>query len=266
MARGQRKDVDYFPHECNHGRKMSIIEAKYGNDGYATWFKLLELLGKANNHYISIADDTTLMFLSSVFRLDENKTLLILNDLSKLGAINSFLYENHKVIWSEKFVESIKDAYRQRAAVVFQYSDVLTHLGLKNVQSSGGNTHTGAFPSVSIPKEEKSKVKERKEEENIDVRKKKFAHTLTDFSDKYPRDFLVDFYEYWTEPNSSNTKFKKELQKTWSLERRLKTWAKNEENFKKEKGSAQKEKEPPVIGRQSQETVNNNLHKFLNNG
>jgi hypothetical protein len=47
MAREQRTDVDYFPHECNHGRKMYIIEEKFGNDGYATWFKLLEQLGKS---------------------------------------------------------------------------------------------------------------------------------------------------------------------------------------------------------------------------
>jgi hypothetical protein len=39
------------PTECNHGRKMHIIESKYGNNGYAAWFKLLEELGKANNHY-----------------------------------------------------------------------------------------------------------------------------------------------------------------------------------------------------------------------
>jgi hypothetical protein len=31
----------------NHGRKMYIIEEKFGNDGYATWFKLLEQLGKS---------------------------------------------------------------------------------------------------------------------------------------------------------------------------------------------------------------------------
>lgn len=38
MAREQRKDVDYFPHPCGHGRKMSIIQGKYGNDGYRIGF------------------------------------------------------------------------------------------------------------------------------------------------------------------------------------------------------------------------------------
>jgi len=40
------------------------------------------------------------------------------------------------------------------------------------------------------------------------------------------------FYDYWTEPNKSNTQFRKELEKTWDTERRLSTWAKNDKNFK----------------------------------
>jgi hypothetical protein len=65
MAREQRRDVDYFPHECNHGRKMHIIESKYGNNGYAAWFKLLEELGRLIIT-TDISDDKTLMFLTCI--------------------------------------------------------------------------------------------------------------------------------------------------------------------------------------------------------
>lgn len=70
---------------------------------------------------------------------------------------------------------------------------------------------------------------------NIDKRKLKFASTLKPFVDLYGKELLNDFYKYWTEPNKSNTKFKQELEKTWSLERRLDTWAKNDNNFNKNK-------------------------------
>jgi hypothetical protein len=40
--------------------KMHIIENKFGNDGYSIWFKLLEQLGKANNHFIDISDECAL--------------------------------------------------------------------------------------------------------------------------------------------------------------------------------------------------------------
>jgi hypothetical protein len=72
-------------------------------------------------------------------------------------------------------------------------------------------------------------------ENNIDVRKLKFADTLKPFLQTYGKDFLNEFFKYWTEPNKSNTKFKQELEKTWSLERRLETWAKNDKTFNKDK-------------------------------
>ena len=74
-----------------------------------------------------------------------------------------------------------------------------------------------------------------KENNSIDSRKLKFASTLKPFVELYGRDLLKDFYDYWTEPNKSNTKFRQELEKTWSLERRLQTWIKNESNFKPNK-------------------------------
>lgn len=70
---------------------------------------------------------------------------------------------------------------------------------------------------------------------SIESRKLKFANTLKPFVDVYGREIIKEFYEYWTEPNKSNTKFKQELLKTWSLERRLKTWINNDINFNKNK-------------------------------
>jgi hypothetical protein len=79
------------------------------------------------------------------------------------------------------------------------------------------------------------KNKEYKKENNIQERKLKFADTLKPFLETYGKDLLNDFYNYWTEPNHSNTKMKFELNKTWSIEGRLRTWAKNDKNFNKDK-------------------------------
>jgi len=67
---------------------------------------------------------------------------------------------------------------------------------------------------------------------NIDSRKLSFAHSLKKYLDIYSKETIRDFYEYWAEPNKSNTKFRQELQKTWDTERRLKTWNKNNFNNK----------------------------------
>lgn len=68
---------------------------------------------------------------------------------------------------------------------------------------------------------------------DIDSRKLSFASTLKPFTETYGRDLIKEFYEYWTEPNKSNSKFRQEMEKTWDLKRRLETWTKNDKNFNK---------------------------------
>lgn len=68
---------------------------------------------------------------------------------------------------------------------------------------------------------------------NIEERKLKFATTLEPYLDKYGKDMLNNFFKYWTEPNKSNTKYRQELEKTWSLDRRLETWASKDFNITK---------------------------------
>lgn len=64
----------------------------------------------------------------------------------------------------------------------------------------------------------------------IAKRKEAFAETLKPFIDTYGKDMLNDFYKYWTELNKSGTKFRQELEKTWSLDRRLEMWNRNSKN------------------------------------
>lgn len=66
---------------------------------------------------------------------------------------------------------------------------------------------------------------------NIDERILAFADTLKPYIEKYGKNSITDFYRYWTEKNKSGTKFKQELEKTWNLNLRLETWAKNELKF-----------------------------------
>ena len=77
--------------------------------------------------------------------------------------------------------------------------------------------------SVSVSVSDNVKVKEN----NIDNRKLKFASTLEPYKNIYHRDMLIKFFKYWTQPNKSNTKFKQELEKTWSLSLRLENWSNN---------------------------------------
>ena len=49
---------------------------------------------------------------------------------------------------------------------------------------------------------------------------------------QYDNDMLEDFIKYWTETNSSGTKFRREDEKFFDIGRRLSTWKKNTKNKK----------------------------------
>lgn len=65
----------------------------------------------------------------------------------------------------------------------------------------------------------------------LEPRRQAFIKGLGKYQGLYSNDMLNDFYAYWTEPNKSLTKMRFELQPTFDICRRLKTWARN--NFNK---------------------------------
>lgn len=60
-----------------------------------------------------------------------------------------------------------------------------------------------------------------------------FKKSIEPYLQKYGREMCNDFYMYWTEPNKSKTKLRFEMQKTWDVGRRLVTWSKNNQKYKK---------------------------------
>jgi hypothetical protein len=113
MTRPRKQTVDYFPHTCHHGKTMFIIEQRYGNDGYAFWFKLLELLGDSEGHFIDCRNPAVWEYLRSITRQDEQTTNDLLNLLAKLDAIDSELWAEG-IVWSENFIKGISEVYRNR--------------------------------------------------------------------------------------------------------------------------------------------------------
>lgn len=62
-------------------------------------------------------------------------------------------------------------------------------------------------------------------------RKDDFYNSLIPFLEKYDKEMVREFFDYWTETNRSESKMRFELEKTWDTARRLATWAKNENKF-----------------------------------
>lgn len=159
-GRKDKNTVDYFPHYCVGGKTMYIIETKFGNDGYAVWFKILELLGLSENHYIDCRKLSDWEFLQAKMQVDTERLESILLCLCNADAIHSELWEN-RIIWSLNFTKNISDAYLRRKTECMNFYDLCKHLSIKcrhkyNLCGIIDNTNTQS--KVKKSKEDKSKV------------------------------------------------------------------------------------------------------------
>lgn len=93
-----------------------------------------------------------------------------------------------------------------------------------NAKRTHNRTHSEQSPNEL--KEYKEIKKER------EARAKSFYDSLKPYLEKYGKEMLREFYDYWSEWNRSNTKMKWELKETWEVSKRLASWAKRDDNFK----------------------------------
>ena len=115
MARPVRVGVEYFPHDVNAAEKETLftIQAEYGNDGYAFWFKLLELLGRQEGLFYDCTDAQKWRHLTARSGVESAKAEEILNSLASLHAIDADLWAK-KIIWCQNFTDRLGAVYSKR--------------------------------------------------------------------------------------------------------------------------------------------------------
>lgn len=164
MARPERNNVDYFPFMCEDGNKMFYIEETYGNDGFATFVKLLRELAKTNYHYLDLSKPTTIMFLSAKCKVSKETLTSIIKDLVDLGKFDKMLWEENSIIWCQDFVDSIQDAYKKRN------NECITFDGLVNLLISLGirkQSKCNSKVSVNTQSKEEDSIEDNNKLKNI---------------------------------------------------------------------------------------------------
>lgn len=161
MARPKKQTVDYFPHFVKCGRTIYILENRFGNDGYAFWFKLLEILGESEGHFYDCSNLSNWEYLLAKTRVEEKTAQDIIKVLINLGKIDAGLWDENRVIWIENFVKNISDVYRTRNTMLpekpcFENKKQAVH----EVFSEETHQEEG-FSAQETPKGEESKTKEK---------------------------------------------------------------------------------------------------------
>ena len=141
MARKGKNTVDYFPHLIKQGKTMFYLRSKYNNDGYAVWYMLLEKLGEAEYHYLDLSNDVQIMYLASEFKVSEIMLNEIINILVKFGEFDTELWECENILFNEKFIDNIQDAYKRRNNDCITRENLILQLNLKSIHKPKNVVH-----------------------------------------------------------------------------------------------------------------------------
>ena len=88
MSKPRTQEVDYFPHYCDHGKVLFILESNFQNDGYAVFYKIQELLAKTNGHCYDGSSAEGWEYLLSKMNTPEDRVISIIEKLVAMHTLD----------------------------------------------------------------------------------------------------------------------------------------------------------------------------------
>jgi hypothetical protein len=190
MGRTPLNTVDYFPHIAKPGKTLYILEGQFGNDGYAFWFKILEILSSSEGHFYDVSQEVEWNYFLARTRVSAQSATEMILLLTKLGNLDMELW-SRKVLWCQALVDNLGEVYRKRKRP-------LPHKPIcdSNVNICDRNrisaTEIRAVDGISATEIPQSKVEYSKEEK----RKRKYIKEKTSI----PENFTIsDVVRIWAE-------------------------------------------------------------------
>lgn len=116
MGRQQKQTAEYFPHFVKESKTLFILERRWGNDGYALWYKLLELLCRTDGHAYDFSNPANREYFLALAKLDEETVEEIMRCLVELGNVDRELWEQDRVIWVQNLVNNLDGLYSKRVS------------------------------------------------------------------------------------------------------------------------------------------------------
>jgi DnaD/phage-associated family protein len=201
MARPQKQTVEYFPHVCDteDSKTISVLQNKFGNDGYTFWFRLLEFLGRRNGLYFDYSNPADLEFLCAKTHQKDTETVLkMLAELDILNDIDHELYLQ-KVIWCQNFANGVKDAFSRSVSGPPKrpHLNIITKEKKELMRGLGGNLYTETPDNHTETPENGTETLQKEKEKEIKVKEKE--KTTTPIPPP-PGDVVEkNVYRFWTD-------------------------------------------------------------------
>lgn len=265
MARPTKTGLDYFPFDVDFfaDEKIAAISGEFGIKGEITVVKLLCAVYR-NGYFILWNEPLKYKLLRDLPGVSPELIDQIVNRLVRWGFFDEGLFDSVKVLTSRGIQKRYFSITRRRNTTDGSYiliSDVKNEvsddkkeviddkntgatelLTTKTTQSKEKEIKENISPSISneivppqveIPPKSDPKQSLEEKEKSCDKREKEFYDQLVPWVSMYGPDMIRKFYDYWRERNKSRTKMRFELQPTWDLAGRLRTWEQKQNDYGK---------------------------------
>ena len=107
-------NADYFPHQTETSNELLFLERKYAAEGYRAYWRLLEMVTKADDHHIKLKSENQTL----TFRYGMNVPVEILDEcinyLLEVEFIDRHMWEKENIIWIPWLIEKLKPVYANR--------------------------------------------------------------------------------------------------------------------------------------------------------
>ena len=251
MARPTKQGLEYFSLDTDFFSDVKVrrISRACGPASTSILICLLCNIYRDKGYYIAW-DENLPFVVADTIGTTEGAVEEVVKKAIQIGFFDKEMFDKHKILTSNGIQNRFKRAITRREEIAY-VSDYL--ISARNNSVSARNNSVSAYNnSVSAYRNEQSKVKESKIKETSTIveekkaeqanklaaakaatlkRRDEFYNSMIPYVDRYGKEMIRNFFNYWSELNKSETKMRFETNKTWEISKRLATWARNEKNY-----------------------------------
>jgi len=171
MGRPQSAGMTYFPHDtdASSDEKIRTLELKFGNNGYAVYFKILERIFRGSSGEYDLKLNENLRILSKFCNISSKKLLVIVDEAVSAGCFDILTYKESKILTSNGIKRRFHHINKRRERYRGEnYGDTKTRTETHTKTYTETDTETPPKSSTETCKVKKSKVKKSKVK-NIEI-------------------------------------------------------------------------------------------------
>jgi len=117
MARPKKNTVDYFPHDCIKFREITLVQKKFGSDGYRLYYQLMELLGRTPDHTLEYNSPIDKLYVADELRVEVDFLDEVFKFMYEIKILHQSSFKDG-YLFSEELINRIETVYDKRKTEV----------------------------------------------------------------------------------------------------------------------------------------------------